>query len=367
MRREVDDVFGRVVMVVGMQYGSERKGETVRYLAPGCSIGARTGAINAAHTTYFRGRKFVMRQIPTVWVNPYAKLVLGLGALISPEVLLEEIRLVEQFLPVRERLLIDRNAHVITPAQIQKEGATNLAERIGSTSAILGEGIGVATAEKVLRAETCLQAKDVPELQPYLADTVDVLNEDLERDGIVLLEGTQGFGLSLEHGEFPYVTSRDTSAAALAASMGVSPHYWNVQVIGVIRTYPIRVAGNSGPFGKDSEEISWEEVTRRARAPEPIIERTSATHNVRRVATFSDSDFKRACRVNRPTELALGFADYLDWGVHDSETISRPVEKFMDRVERLSGVEVTMVGTGPHTTIDFDDYRRSILRRIRED
>ncbi len=358
---------GRVVTVVGMQYGSEGKGAVTSYLAPGCSVGVRSGAANAGHTIYFRGQKFIMRQIPTAWINPFAKLVIGIGALLSLDVLFEEIALVEQFLPIRDRLFIDSKAHVITSAQVEEEMMSDLAERIGSTSAIGKEGIGVAMAEKVLRKSTCRQAKDTPELKDYLFDTVELINDELDREEIILLEGTQGIGLSLEHGEFPFVTSRDTSAAALAASVGISPHHFFNQVIGVTRTYPIRVAGNSGPFGEDSEEISWEEVAHRAGSRESIMEKTSVTNRVRRVATFSESDFVRACRINRPTEIALTFADYLDWSVHEEECVTPSVSAFMERIEMLSDAEVMLLKTGPNAILDFDSYRQNILRRIREE
>ena len=210
-----------------------------------------------------------------------------------------------------------------------------------------------------------MQAKDIEWLKPYLCDTVDLINEYLDREHPIILEGTQGFGLDLEQGHFPFVTSRNTSAAALAASIGVSPHHFDFQVIGVVRTYPIRVAGNSGPFGEDSEELTWEEVGRRAGAKEPIIEITSVTNKVRRVATFSEVDFIKACQVNRPTEIALTFADYLDWRVHGKDEVSRKVESFISDLENLYDAPVMLVKTGPETVIDYNWYRRSMLRKIR--
>jgi len=356
--------FGRITVILGMQDGSEGKGTITSYLAPGCSMGVRTGAANAGHTIYYDGEKIIMRQIPSVWVNPHAKLVIGVGAIISQNILQSEILKISYYSKIRNRLYIDYRAHVITEEQILAEQKTDLAQRIGSTSAISGEGIGIATADKVLRKESCVQVKDVEWLKPYVCDTVDLINKYLDEEHLVILEGTQGFGLDLEQGYFPYVTSRNTSAAALAASIGVSPHHFDFQVIGVTRTFPIRVAGNSGPFGEDSEELTWEEVGRRTGAKEPIIEKTSVTNKVRRVATFSEKDFLKACQVNRPTEIALTFADYLDWCCHEKEKISKKIEMFMDKLEALSGAPVTLVKTGPETIIDFDSYRRSILRKI---
>lgn len=356
--------FGQVVIIVGMQYGSEGKGSVAEYLAPIVSMGLRSGAANAGHTIYYRDHKFVMRQIPAVWVNRRAKLIVSIGAMISLDVLLREIEEIDAILPIKERLFVDYRAHVVTVGQIARERRTDLAERIGSTSATANEGIGVAMADKILRKVSCAQAKDIPELQPYLADTVTMANECLDRDEIILLEGTQGFNLSLEHGYFPYVTSRDTSATALAASTGIATHEFDVSVIGVVRTHPIRVAGNSGPFDPDSRELTWEEVTERAGATEQIAERTSVTGKIRRVATFSIQGFKNACLVNRPTEIALTFGDYLDWSVHEKAEVSEPAQQFMDSIEGVSDAPITLLKTGAKTILDFDSYRANILSRI---
>ncbi len=356
--------FGRITTIVGMQYGSEGKGAITSYLAPGCSMGVRGGAVNAGHTIYYQGQKFIMRQLPSTWVNPYAKLVIAVGALISPDILHREIEQMDRILPIKNRLFIDYRTHVITKRQISAEKRTDLVERIGSTSATSGDGIGTATADKVLRKKSCVQAKDIEWLKPYLCDTVDLINEYLDKEHPIILEGTQGFGLDLEQGNFPFVTSRNTSAAALAASIGVSPHHFDFQVIGVVRTYPIRVAGNSGSFGGDSEEITWDKLTKFSGADRPIIEMTSVTGKVRRVATFSETDFIKACQVNRPTEIALTFADYLDWRIHEKDEVSRTVESFISDLENLYDAPVMLVKTGPETVIDYNWYRRSMLRKI---
>jgi len=364
---------GRLVIVAGMQFGSEGKGEIVSHLAPVMSLGVRTGKPNAGHTNYFHGVKFVMRQIPCAWVNPIAKLIIGVGAVISLPLLLEEIKLIERYLPIRRRLYIDHRAHIIQDEHIERESQGDLVARIGSCSATAREGIGTATAAKVLRERSCVLARDVPELRPYCIDTVDLINTALDQGQYVLLEGTQGFGLSLEHGYFPFVTSHDTSTSALAASIGVNHADFNTDVIGVVRTFPIRVAGNSGPFDPDSKEVSWRWPERFARvktrerskrAKTDITEYTSVTKKVRRVATFSREGFRRACQVNRPTEIALTFADYLDWAVHETERITPRIETFIEIIEEIAEVPVTLVKTGPKTTVDFDPYRRNILRRL---
>lgn len=357
--------FGEIWIVFGMQFGSEGKGAITEYLSPAVSAGVRIGAANAGHTIYYHDERFIMRQLPSVWINPHAQLIIGINALLDVGLLFQEVAAVEKFLPVVHRLRIDYRAHVITEEQKRVERDSDLAVRISSTSARLGEGIGRAAADKVLRKESCVLARDVAELQPYLCDTTDVINTLLEDNHIVLVEGTQGFGLSLDHGYFPYVTSRDTTVAALAAGIGVGLHEFPVRAIGVVRTYPIRVAGQSGPFDPDSQELTWEDVTAQADAPHLLTERTSVTNHVRRVATFSNEGIVRATRINRPTELAVTFADYLDWGVHESDILTEPVDDFIDRLEQLTQVQVMLVKTGPRTTVDFEPYRLNMLRRLR--
>lgn len=314
-----------------------------------------------------------MRQIPSVWINPHAKLVIGVGSLINLDVLFHEIKFISRFFDLNGRLFIDHNAHVITDEQILAEQKTDLALRIGSTSATAGEGIGMAMADKILRKGSCRQAKNIPQLKPFIANTVDLINAELDQDQIVLLEGTgtQGLELSIEHGYFPYTTSRDTSATAIAASVGIATHRFEIDVIGVTRTFPIRVAGNSGPFGKDSKEMSWEYVRRFAKSKEPISEQTTVTKKTRRVATFSWQEFLKACKINRPTEIALTFADYLDWEIHEyskDDVIEKSPKlmTFMEIIEERSSIPVKLIKTGPRGIIDYDDYRRSIIRKVKD-
>lgn len=355
---------GRAIAIVGLQFGSEGKGAISSHLAPIASATVRIGAANAGHTVMYNNTPYVMRQIPCGWVNPLTKLVIGISSMISLPVLLAEIALIEKVLPIRRRLFIDAHAHVITEDQIVRETNTSLAERISSTSAKSGLGIAMAMTDKILRSPECRLAKNVPELKEYISDTAHFLNKQLDLDQIIVFEGTQGFGLSVDHGYFPYTTSRDTTAQSLFAGTGVNPYGFNVEVIGVARTYPIRVGGNSGPFNPDSVELTWEEVAQRAGDTRDISERTSVTNSLRRVATFSWEGFMRACMVNRPNEIALTFADHLDPRVYEKRSLTSKVEEFILQIEHMSGIPVGLIKTGPNTTIDRDWYRGSMLRKI---
>ncbi|MGH4014820.1 MAG: adenylosuccinate synthetase [Pseudonocardiaceae bacterium] len=223
--------------------------------------------------------------------------------------------------------------------------------RIGST----GKGVGAASAEKVLRTPNTILAGQIGWLADYLGDVAVRANEVAQKGGEVFLEGTQGFGLSLHHGYFPYVTSRDTTAGALCSEAGLSPTLVN-EIIMVVRTFPIRVAGPSGPL---PHEIDWETITKESGAPTSVVEKTTVTDKVRRVARFDPEIVKRACVVNRPTQIALMFLDYLDWrnrSVTSLGRLTRSAQEFIDTTQTLCDVPVTLVGTGPRAA-DIIDLR----------
>lgn len=358
------EYFGRAIAIVGLQYGSEGKGAVAEYLAPLTSTTVRIGAANAGHTVFYQGNPYVMRMIPCSWVNPATRLVIGISAIISLDVLLDEINKIDALVPIRHRLFIDPRAHVITHDQILREATTGLADRISSTSAKSSLGISIAMADKVLRSEYCMRAEDIPELKEYLCDTVTLLNRELEDDQVVVFEGTQGFGLSLDHGFFPYTTSRDTTAQSLFAGTGVNPYPFTIEVIGVARAYPIRVGGPSGLFNPDSIEVSWDTIAKTSGTLRDLTEKTSVTKSIRRVATFSMEGIKRACMVNRVSEIALTFADHIDATVYEKNSLTLPIIDFIDTIESETTIPVGLVKTGPKTTVDFDWYRRSMLNKV---
>src|SRR5207247_1926198 len=127
---------------------------------------------------------------------------------------------------------------------------------------------------------------------------------------------------------YPYVTSRDTTAAGFLSEAGLSPLDVD-DVVLVLRAFPIRVAGSSGPL---ECEVDWGTVTRDSGSPQPIVEYTSVTHAVRRVARFSPEIVKQAIAVNNPTRIVLNHLDYVD---HGAAELLRPTERvtaFMQNV-----------------------------------
>jgi len=176
-----------------------------------------------------------------------------------------------------------------------------------------------------------------------------LLHSCLDRGDDVIVEGTQGFGLSILHGPYyPFLTARDTTAAGFAMEVGLSPR-WVDSIIMVIRTFPIRVGGNSGPIG---EEITWKDVQRISGAPQLMQEYTSVTKRMRRVAHFDIEMVKMACKYNRPTSLAimgLDRLDYNNYGVKDISDLTEEAMSFIHFLENETNVSVALVGTGFNT------------------
>ena len=165
----------------------------------------------------------------------------------------------------------------------------------------------------------------------------------------VIVEGTQGFGLSILHGEhYPYATSRDTSASGALSEAGLSPIDVDCIVL-VIRSYPIRVAGNSGPL---PNETTWDAVTGSSGAADNLIERTTVTGKVRRIAAFDGKAVNRAIAVNNPTHICLNHADYFDFDVHEMAYVSDEIAVRLKNIEDVIGRPIDWVGTGPATTVE---------------
>lgn len=345
-----------VCALVGGQFGSEGKGLILSKIAREYDNHVRVGAANAGHTIYDDdGEKHVMQQLPcAAYANPNADLWIGPGAQIKPDIFRKEIEVLDAWRHDRgygkARINVDHRAHVIQPVHVEMEAQSTLQERIGSTSATAREGIGSAQAARVMRDETCVQAGDWSWEPGDGVVLTDVPAELAENDSI-LLEGTQGTGLSLTTGDFPYVTSRNTTAAGLAADCGVAPNRL-YRIIVVCRTYPIRVAGNSGPFHPASRGITWEDID-----VDSETERTTVTKKIRRVATFSIEQVQEACYLNGATEIALTFMDYLDpmiggeRGDWDDLRGYPKISNFVSGVESETNVNVTMLGTGPNSVI----------------
>lgn len=324
-----------VSIIVGGQIGSEGKGKIAAYLSKEYDMSVRTGGPNAGHTINNRDSTTVMRLLPCAYMNPKCLLAIAAGSLIDVNILVDEI---ERLNIEKSRLIIDPQAGIIEKRHIEREA--QLYKNWMST----GKGVGQATVDKIIRDPEFKLAKDIDLLKPYIRSVEFCVNEMLSKGKSVLIEGTQGFDLSVHHGSYPYVTSRDTTACTFAGEVGVGPSTIK-DVFMILRTYPIRAA--KGPI---HNETSWEQVTINAKASKKIEELTSVTKTVRRVGEFDYSLVEKAVRINKPTQIVLNFVDYLsvdDYGVRNYQDLSNETKKFIDDIEKRYGVPVTLIGTGP--------------------
>ena len=201
-----------VSVVVGGQFGSEGKGKVALEIARRSKAEAvvRVGGTNSGHTGISRdGRTYALRQLPAAALAPSAMVILPPGSLIDTEIFEREVSLLGLS---PERVKIDPMATVISREDILAEQKAGLVASIGST----GSGTGAALQRRIARQGDGfgLQASDHPVLEPYLADTTPVMRKLLKGDRRIVIEGTQGFGLSLLHGGYyPKATSRDTIGA----------------------------------------------------------------------------------------------------------------------------------------------------------
>lgn len=186
-------------------------------------------------------------------------------------------------------------------------------------------------------------------LQPYISDTSETMERWLTEGRRVVIEGSQGFGLSLLDGGFwPKATSRSTTAAAALAEAGLSPRYVD-DVTMVLRAFPIRVAGDSGPM---HGETTWEEIAKRSgRAIADVREFTTVTGRLRRVGNFDPELVQRAIRANAPHRLVLNHLDYV--GAKTSlNNANSCVRGFLEKIEAQIGRRIDWLGFSPYDIVD---------------
>ena len=383
----------RVTIVQGGQYGSEGKGNLCHRLALGMDSGVvvRVGGPNAGHTIIHEGEVYKMQQVPVGWVNPDVDLAIAAGSVVNPDILRGEI---ERIGPksLRGRLMVDPRASVHTDQQTKDTARFGRTTSIGST----GKGVSQSVVRRIqLRgtgAPVTFGAWAVDNDPEFWEDYVMATLPAIRHHSPVLVESSQGALLDITHGPYPYVTHRQTTPSQWLADIGLPPR--DVRVIMVVRTIPIRVAGNSGPL---PSEVGWWDVARRhAQYPEaefnewrrgirdlcrshglgerdspwevqqlqpdgaflrsyqsnafdllppgvrevldPWVERTTVTGLVRRVAMMSLSDLRRSAALCGPDEVALMFCD--KWFP------DTPADHMIKQVREVTGAPVTFLGRG---------------------
>lgn len=356
-------LFGRenrrlVDVIVGGEYGSEGKGQVAAYLSQEYDLLVRVGGPNAGHSVYEEPEPFVFHHLPSGTRVSNAKLMIGPGAVLHVPELLDELA---RCAVDHTRLTIDPQAMIISERDRAREA--QLQRDIGST----GSGVGWATSRRIVHRgrRSVKLARDIKDLRPFVRSTYSALEDAFRAGQRVLLEGTQGTGLSIYHGNYPHVTSRDTTVSGCLGEAGIAPSRVR-KVIMVCRTYPIRVddpPGEGVTSGWMSAPIDWQTVASRSGHRASRLEeqeRTSRTKRRRRVGEFDWALLRKAASLNAPTDIALTFVDYItkrNENARRLEQLSDETIRFIEEIERVTNAPVSLIATRFHSRSIID--RRS--------
>jgi len=340
-------VNNKVDILLGLQWGDEGKGKLVDVLTPRYDIIARfQGGPNAGHTLEFEGTKHVLHTIPSGIFHSHVTNLVGNGVVIDPVVFAKEIdALVAKQVPVRERLLISRKAHVIVPTHRLLDRASEASKgegKIGSTLKGIGPSYMDKTGRNGLRVGDLLSddfnaryealkqkhlhllkgfeehfTMDAAELQTMeeefmrgvqvireltIVDSEHYINKALKQGKRILAEGAQGSMLDIDFGTYPFVTSSNTVAAGACTGLGIAPNRIG-EVIGIFKAYTTRVGG--GPFPTELNDETGEAMRKVGN------EYGSTTGRARRCGWVDLPAMRYACMINGVTQLIMMKADVL--------------------------------------------------------
>ncbi|KGA08245.1 MAG: adenylosuccinate synthetase [actinobacterium acIB-AMD-7] len=331
------------VVLLGAQWGDEGKGKATDLLGDQVDYVVRyQGGNNAGHTVVIGDQKYALHLLPSGILSPNVIPVIGNGVVIDPAVLLAEIKGLNERGINTSKLKISTNAHLITPYHrtIDKVSERFLGKsKIGTT----GRGIGPAYADKINRigirvqdlfdlsilkqkVEAALHDKNqilikvfnrkgitVDEvideyldyaqvLKPYVTDTSLLLDQALSQGKVVLLEGSQGTLLDVDHGTYPFVTSSNPTAGGASTGSGIGPTKIT-RVIGILKAYTTRVG--SGPFPTELFDADGEALRK-------IGGEVGVTTGRNRRCGWFDAPIARyAVRINGLTDFFLTKLDVL--------------------------------------------------------
>lgn len=403
-------------IIVGIQWGDEGKGKIVDRLAREYDVVCRSqGGHNAGHTIWVDGVRYALHLVPSGVLNKHAINIIGNGVVLSPTSIIEELK---QFENLEGRLFISDKAHLNLPYHSLIDQAK---ERMKGDKAIgtTGKGIGPSYADKISRTghrvgellnpeklansivenfknlEPVMKAlgieiptfkeclKDILEykksLEPYIADTTQMVWKALGEDKKILLEGAQGTLLDIDHGTYPYVTSSNTVSAGACTGLGISPKDIG-KILGIVKAYTTRVG--HGPFPTEDNGKAGDIMADVGK------EVGTTTGRKRRCGWFDAVAVRHAARLNGCDSFALMKLDVLDgfetvkicyayekdgkeidyfptdltkvtpkyetlsgWssvkGVEKFEDLPKEAREYIGRIEELTGVKVEIVSTSP--------------------
>ncbi len=331
-------------ILIGAQWGDEGKGKIIDLLSRQSDYIVRyQGGANAGHTVKFGAKEYILHLIPSGILHRGKRCVIGNGVVIDPEALFKEIDTLKQSgVEVKGRLFISEQAHLIMPYhqlmdRLQEAGQNG---KIGTTK----RGIGPCYADKMARlgirvsdlmdpvlfhdrlsyileeknkvltkiyGHEGLSFKAIHEtysgyavrLRPFVANTMELLNEAVHRKKRILFEGAQGTLLDVDHGTYPYVTSSNATAGGALTGTGVAPTHIG-EVMGVVKAYTTRVG--EGPFPTEFEPPLMEKIRNKGE------EFGATTGRPRRCGWFDAVVVRHSVLVNGLDTMAVMKLDVLD-------------------------------------------------------
>lgn len=350
--------YGNAKWVGGAQFGDEGKGVVSAVLANiyDAAMVVKTGVgPNAEHGLFLEDEATYLKvnQLPLGWIlNSKTQIRIGRNVAVDPEKLRYEI---ERY-HLEDRVKIDPNCPIITPEHIQREtGSKRMKEGIGSTMS----GSGYAHADHILR--TGPVARDVDSLSPLLTDVAEEVNRVCQTE-TVILESSQGYGLSLSTEFYPNTTSKNVTSTSAMDDAGLNPFRLS-DVFLAVKTKPTREG--KGSMGKTTE-LSMEEILN-----QNLIEISSIGGKIRRKADSIDFEMlKTASEVNGATQIALTFCEQYDPEVNHAtkkEQITSKVWELIDKIQETTNVPVTILNTGKSyfDFIDLSSENRDISSKLK--
>ncbi|BBX12377.1 adenylosuccinate synthetase [Mycobacterium novum] len=413
------------IVVIGAQWGDEGKGKATDLLGERVQWVVRyQGGNNAGHTVVLpTGENFALHLIPSGVLTPHVTNVIGNGVVVDPGVLLDELAGLERRGVDTSRLLISADAHLLMPYHVAIDKVTERymgSKKIGTT----GRGIGPCYQDKIARIgirvadvldeeslaqkiEAALEFKNQVLVKIYnrkalepqqvledllvqaegfkhrIADTALALGAALDRGEHVLLEGSQGTLLDVDHGTYPFVTSSNPTAGGAAVGSGVGPTRITT-VLGILKAYTTRVG--SGPFPTELFDANGEYLSKTGG------EVGVTTGRQRRCGWFDAVIARYATRVNGITDYFLTKLDVLStletvpvcvgytvdgkrtdelpmtqeefaraepvyeelpgwWedisGARSFEALPANARDYVSRLEEIAGAQVSCIGVGP--------------------
>ncbi len=430
MQSTIKQKIPNTTIIVGTGYGDEGKGKVIDVLSGEFDVVCRgQGGANAGHTFTYKGQEVNTHQLPSGITNKDKLNVMGHGMFLDPVNLVQEITTVRglgiEISP--QNLAISNTAHVVLPKHkfldslrensTAAQGSTKsgisfvasdkvlrvglrsheFAKSIDELTAIAYDGLLQTAAEsnvkiddttdKLFKSQASEFATAAKEIEPYLTNTKILVRETLASGKNILLEGAQAFGLDINHGKYPYVTSSETTSVGVASGVGLN-HQQIGKVIGVVKAIPSKVGG--GPF---VTKIADDKIAELYRGNVKSVdgEFGKTTKRPRDIGYMDLVLLKEAVAINGIDEIALTKADVLNKepytniataysidgketttlpssaeelsraepiyhkmptggdikGVTKFENLNQEIQNIIEFIEDFVGVPVTIIGTGP--------------------